>query len=471
MWPIWKRCQLSCSSESGVVLITTLLLMVLLLCLGISGLALSRTDVMIARNLLSGVQTLWVARAGTETGKDWLETRAAVSLLPVTIGPAVVANGSFTVEVATLDNGLYRLTSVAHGPEGSRRVIEEIVHVPDFVPLGVVTSDGDGLHPDFNDLSGGNGRRIPSFNIDARNHTSEGLLSSDCESIAPFAATRASAQSDVLTSFAQLQREIVVRANAFCLANGGSTTEGTCTPGLSWVRGTGVLPRFHTDSCTATDPLCFVHLDLAQAALRATAFPPHLFLPAPPQDRGPFIPTVTTTTPLVKLLTTNEQNRLRTALDDAVARIMAQPSTSTLRLSASVTAGTHTYGTADAPKITVVDEGVTALEINGGATVTGVGILFVPRVVSLRNATLNWRGLVLIVGAGDLRVESSTACGTLTGAVVIRDDAALDRKFDLDLVEATSLCTPFTVNYSCEATMRALALLGQTVSWTERFDG
>jgi len=49
--------------------------------------------------------------------------------------------------------------------------------------------------------------------------------------------------------------------------------------------------------------------------------------------------------------------------------------------------------------------------------------------------------------------------------------AGEDCKFDLDLVEATTDCSPFTVNYSCEATTRALALLAQTVSWTEKLDG
>jgi hypothetical protein len=55
--------------------------------------------------------------------------------------------------------------------------------------------------------------------------------------------------------------------------------------------------------------------------------------------------------------------------------------------------------------------------------------------------------------------------------VLIRDDARLDRKFDLDLATGTGGCTPFAVNYSCETTTRALALLAQTVSWTEKFDG
>jgi hypothetical protein len=459
------------ASQSGVVLLTTRILMLLLLFIGVSGLALSRTDILIARNLLSGVQTLWVARAGTEVGRNWLETRFSPVGLPVLIGPVTLANGTYSVEASALDNGVYRFISTGQGPEGSRRVIEEIVQVPDFVPTGVVTNDGDGLHPDFDDHGGGTGRRIPSFSVDARNHDSDGSLSSDCPAAVPFVTTQAAAQTDLLAAITTLKREIVTRANTFCLASGNSTSDGTCTPGLSWVRGSASLPRFHTASCDTTDPTCFVNLDLAQAALRATALPPASSLPVPPQNRGPFAPTATTSAPVVKLLSTGEQTRLRTALDTISQRIAALPSTNSLRITSSITSGTHTYGTPDAPKVTVIEDGAPAIEISGGATVNGVGILFVPRVVELKNATLNWHGLVFIIGGGDLRVENAAACGQINGSIVIRDDATLDRKFDLDLVEATADCSPFTVNYSCEATTRALALLAQTVSWTEKLDG
>ena len=85
------------ASQSGVVLITTLVLMLLLLFIGVSGLALSRTDILIARNLLSGVQTLWVARAGTEVGSNWLVSRVSPVGLAGAVGPvAPVATGGLT---------------------------------------------------------------------------------------------------------------------------------------------------------------------------------------------------------------------------------------------------------------------------------------------------------------------------------------------------------------------------------------
>jgi len=458
-------------SEAGVVLITTLFLMTLLLVIAAAGLALSRTDLMIARNLLSGTQALWLARSGTEMGKNWLETNLTTSPLPITLGPAVLANGTYTVEVAALGSGVYQLTATGLGPEGSRRVVEERVRLPDFSPSGVITNEGDGLHPDFDDRRGGIGRRIPDFTIDGRNHTPDGTLSVLCPALASFATTQIAAQNDIIAAANMLRHELVTRANTFCLADGSSTGAGVCTPGLSWIRGVGALPRFTSDPCVATASACYLNLDLSAAALRATALPPGLNLPSPPQNRGPMAPTVTGSMPFVRTLTTPEQTRLHTALDDMERRGGELPPEKTLRITASLTSGTHTYGTTATPKVTQIEDGTGALEISGGAIINGVGILLIPRILQLRNATLNWQGIILITGDGDLRVEDPAACGQILGAVIIRDDPAPDRKFDLDLVERNGSCSPLAVNYSCEAVTRALTILMQTVSWIEKFNG
>jgi hypothetical protein len=135
--------------ETGVVLITTLLLMTLLLAVAVGALFLSRTDLMISRNLFVSTQALWLARSGTEMGKHWLKENLAGETLPVTLGPAELAGSTYTVGIAALGNGGYQVTASGVGVEGARRVVEEIVRVPDFTPDGVITSDGDGLHPDF----------------------------------------------------------------------------------------------------------------------------------------------------------------------------------------------------------------------------------------------------------------------------------------------------------------------------------
>jgi hypothetical protein len=115
-----------------------------------------------------------------------------------------------------------------------------------------------------------------------------------------------------------------------------------------------------------------------------------------------------------------------------------------------------------------VAEGVGAIDLDGGVSIDGVGVLLIPRVVRLGNATLNWQGIVVIEGAGDLRIEDASACGQVLGAVVVHDDATLDRKLDLDIVQRGG-CSPFAINYSCEAVTRALTTLMHTVSWIEKY--
>lgn len=451
-------------SEAGVVLITTLLLMTLLLAVGVSGLSLSRSDLLVSHNFLAGSQALWLARAGTETGKNWLETNLSDAALPVTLGPTELDTGSYSVTVTALGNHVYQLTSVGTGPDDSRRVVEEVVRLPDFSPAGVVTSDGDGLHPDFDDMTGGVGRRIPDFTVDARNHALDGTLSSLCPAVAPFAVTQTGAQNDLTGAVSTLKRELVTRANAFCQLD-GSDAAGTCTPGLFWVRGSGSLPRFQTGACVLTDPSCFLRVDLSSAALRALANPPEANLPPTPENRGPF---TTEALPFTQTLSAPEQTRLQTALNDLNQRIAELPEESISHISASVHSGYYEYGSLSKPAIVRIDEGAEAIDFDGGVVISGLGVLLIPRVVRLGNATLNWKGLIVIEGAGDLRAEDARACGQVLGAVVVRDDAVLDRKLDLDVVQRGG-CSPFAINYSCEAVTRALTALMRTVSWIEKY--
>lgn len=460
------------SSEAGFVLIPVLLLTTLLFLLNMSTLSSTGTDLRTTRNRQSGIETLWIARAGAEIGKNWLEQNLLTTPLPVTLGPAPFGNGTYTVDIEDSGNNTYRVTALANGLEGSQQEVEEIVRLPHLPPLGVILNEGDGLHPDFYEVgSGGTGRRIPAFTIDGRNHALDGTLASTCPAIAPYAVTQATARADLLTAWYVLKREIVTRANAYCQADGGSTGGGVCTPGLSWIRGGGALPRLTNGACVATDPSCFMNLDLSAAALRATAQPPEDHLPPPPRDRGPFAPTASATLPFARLLTASEQSTVHAALDEVLQRIAEMPTEEKRTITSSPTSGTHTYGTLEQPRLTVLEDGSDALDISGGAVVNGAGILLIPRVLHLRQATLNWQGLVVIVGDGDLRASAPAVCGQIVGGVVLRDDAAGDRKLDLDMVQDTGGCSPFAVNYSCEAVTRALALLMRTDSRLEKFDG
>lgn len=464
------------SSEAGFVLIPVLLFTTLLFLLNMSTLSSTSTDLRTTRNRQSGIETLWIARAAVAIGENWLERNLLTTPLPVTLGPTPFGNGSYTVTIEALENNAYRVTALANGREGSQQEVEEIVRLPNLPPLGVILNEGDGLHPDFHDPSGGTanggtGRRIPAFTIDGRNHAPDGTLSAMCPTIAPYAVTQPTAQADLLAAVYILKREVVTRANASCQADGGSTGGGVCTPGLSWIRGSEALPRLTNDACVATDPSCFTNLDLSAAALRATVQPPAEHPPPPPYDRGPFAPAVSAPLPFARLLTTSEQATVHATLDEVLQRIAEIPEEQKLTISTSIPTGTHTYGTPEQPRLTVIEDGSGALDISGGAVLNGAGILLIPRVVHMREATMNWQGLVVIVGDGDLRASDPAACGQVVGAVVLRDDSAGDRKLDLNVVQHTGSCSPFAVNYSCEAVTRALALLMRTDSRIEKFDG
>ncbi len=454
-------------SEKGVVLITTLLLIILLMVVGMSSLGLSHSDLLVSRNLWTGTQALWLARAGVAIGKNWIESHLPGAAFPVSLGPTTLGSGSYAVTIQSLGSGAYRVTATGSGPDDSRRVVEETIRLPDLAPSGVISIDGDGLHPDFDDGGGGTGRRIPDFSVDGRNHALDGTLSTTCSTISPFAVVQTAAQNDLTNTANILKREIVTRANSFCQSNGGNAA-GPCTPGLFWVRGSATASRFQTDACTTSTASCFLNLDLSAASLRATGLPISTHLPTAPDNRGPFVPT-TSATPFARLLTTTEQTRLQTALSDLLQRVGEMPDTKLSHISSSLHAGAYTYGSTSEPAVVQVDSEASALDIDSGAVINGIGVLLIPRTVRLGNATLNWKGLVVISGAGDLRVEDEAACGQVLGAVLVHDDVALDRKLDLDKVKKTGFCSPFTINYSCEAVTRALTTLMRTVSWVEKY--
>lgn len=451
-------------SEDGFVFLSTLLLLTLLIPLSLTAFARLQTDLQISRNLLSSLQAFWIARAGAAVGRDWLARNLGQLPLPFTLDPRGFASGTYAVTIDRLENGNYVVTSTGDGPHGSRHVVEETIHVPAFVPVGAVTSDGDGLHPDFDDDSGGTGHRIPDFSIDGRNHTPAGVVSSACPAVSPFAATQRGALSDLISRLNRLKREIVQRANSFCQAS-GANAGGRCTPGLFWIRGTDVLPRFTSGTCTAADPRCFINLDLSAATLRASANPPELHTPAAPDNRGPFGPGIV---PFVRMMSPGERTRLQDALLDMIRRSNVLPTDKVAYVRSDIRGGSHTYGTLDEPKVTFVEEDRNALDIDGRAVVRGAGVLIISRVVRLQRATLDWQGIVFIVDNGDLQVADADACGQINGAVVIRDNAAPDRKFDLDVTRPNGSCAPFAVNYSCEAVNRALSLLMRTEALIEK---
>ncbi len=459
-------------SERGVILLTTLILLTLLAAIGSSRTILSRVDLFISHNLRSGVQAFWLAQAGAEVGKNWLEANLPGETFPITLGPQALGEGTYTVQIEELDARRYRITATGVGAEASRRVVEEVVALPPFTPGGAVTSLGVGLQPDFTDPTTSparSGHRIPDLSIDGRNHALAGDLSARCPDIAPFAVSQIQARTDLISAQHSLKQRIVTRANLFCRADGDSTASGVCTPGLAWVRGPALLPRFDSLRCQLEEPTCFLHLDLSAAALRATAQPAHVHLPTAPNDRGPFTPS-SALTPFASLLSDEERRQLQTALAEIQQQIAGLEPEQVLEISQHLEHDSYTYGTAAQPRVTQIQAGSSSLRMENDARVTGAGILIVPRVVLLDNVTFQWQGIVVIMGEGALRAVGPNVCGQILGAVLVQDNGSPGQKLDFARVQRSSACTPLAVNYSCAAVVRALMLLHRTVSWTERFD-
>jgi hypothetical protein len=122
--------------ERGFVLVTVLMGATLLVALGSSGLILSRTDLQITSNFLTGTQTLYVAEAGINHAwgvldeGGYFEKIYAQGELVLLDGIGFGA-GKYTVTAAALGDGTdpktMRLTSVAQGPANARRTIEALL--------------------------------------------------------------------------------------------------------------------------------------------------------------------------------------------------------------------------------------------------------------------------------------------------------------------------------------------------------
>ncbi len=494
--------------DRGIALPMTLLIMAALLALGSAGLMSGRMDLMLSQNVVRSTKALWIAGAGSEMGKNWLEANLGMAPLSVSMGPSAFADGEYTVTVdrytPNVSNGRYRIVSIGVGPDNSRKVVEEVVRIPNPLALqAVINIDGDGTHPDFDDGSGGTGRRIPDFSVDGRDHNLTGTsLSNTCPNVSPFAGTEGNVPTDITEAADDLKCDIVKRANAFCNEDGSGSG---CTPGLYWVRGSDPTPRYTDDhNCDVANPDCCRNLDLSAPELRATAVldqsvnPPLVAIPPAPDNRGPFFPK-DANNPLVKLMNAAEVDQLRQVINEIQTYADMVAAKHKIALTGDLDGSdytenydpstqTYTLGSLSDPKIVEVQE---QLDVKNGVVVNGVGILVVPEKLRIRDATFNWTGIVLVLEDGDLRVDKGDACGSINGAVILQDDQGNDPKLDVDKVGSEAPlpprclpplnptgpstadppfdASPFSFNYSCGAIERALVRTLKTVSWTEQF--
>lgn len=469
------------ANERGVILVISLLILALLIGAGVGAIVSMQTDFRTSGNLKTGAQALYIADAGVERGKHWLNANLDSGPFPTTVNESFGA-GSYSVTISNPSSGQYKIISTGSGPNNSQKVIQAIMKQPGFNPLAAINIDGDGTHADFNDGSGGTGSKIPSFNIDGRDHSADGTsLVSGGDPVSPFAGTESGVNTDITSAEDSLKSRIVKRANA-CPG-----PDGCETAGMQFVQDLNLTDK--ASDCPGTQ--CYKNLDLSDARLRATARnpgPPITYTtPASPDNRGPFAP-ITTDDPLVKQLTATESSQLQQSIRDIIDLSNASPASKKNCISGDLIGGSHTFGTASSPMITYIGDPCSDnptytaggrgadLEVKSGATVNGAGILIVPRRLRLRDATFNWSGIVLVLEDGDFRVgnggSGDNSCGAINGAVILQDDTGNDTKLDIDKVSGTGCSSPnkpFSVNFSRAAINNSLKLLLKQVSWVDRF--
>ncbi|HEY3770375.1 MAG TPA: hypothetical protein VGN44_17005 [Candidatus Angelobacter sp.] len=400
--------------------------------------------------------------------------------------PSCDANGMQTV---------YMLTSLAataqtNTPTASRKMLSAEIVAPSIRPAGTVTLGATTVAPVLSNSAG-----IPSIGLDGRPHKLDGTLSTSasCSAIAPLATDTAAGTAQLEQSLNLVRKGVVTQANAACAADGTGLNGNACTAGLWWVRGTDAIPRFTTTNdsstststgtssasssddsssgsgkggpgdssggshgghhhhpagvpdpsgaCDSTDHACFTNLNLSAPELFATS-----------AVTGEHIPTVTLPSDGAAPFTGGEGNQSDTtiyqpgsaaivnngikAINNFVTASMSDPN----YLTVSAAGLAPSYGTSTNPAIVAVTDQTLALQ--GGASLSGYGILIIPSALEITNASLNWNGIVVIQSATGHVTLNSGAAGFINGALLIQPGAALN------LQNST---TAFRLTYSCDA--------------------
>jgi hypothetical protein len=403
----------------------------------------------------------------------------AEQLTPGTANPSCDANGMQTV---------YMLSSLAAtaqtgGPNGSHKLLRLEVVAPSIRPPGVITMGAqtttDPVTLSTTPLLGGSS--IPATAIDGRVHKLDGTLALGadgtpattvgCSSVAPLGADGATGTAQIEAALNVVRKNIVTSANNSCHADGTPTPQSACTPGLWWVRGTDINPRFATTSGGAgggrsaddehhdghdhhRDPLgvgdtlacdpstlsCYTNLDLGAPELMAAAATPGLHTPVvtlPADGTAPFTGAdgnqadESVYQPASPKLVGNSIN----VVNNLVSTSTGQPNyyeVSAANLAAS-------YGTSTTPALVKITDPV--LNIQGGAPLSGYGVLVVRDGLEI-NGSLNWNGIVVINSPSGHVTINSGATGFINGALLVQPGAAINLQ---------NTTTPFKLTYSCEA--------------------
>jgi hypothetical protein len=380
--------------------------------------------------------------------------------------PSCDANGMQSV---------YMLTALGVTPglgeAAARRLLRFEVVAPAIRPAGAVTVSGPGswLSP-APVLSGGG---IPATTIDGRAHNMNGSLAAGnrCSSVAALATDSNRLTHELERALNALRLSIVQAANQSCNPDGSSIGTNFCTPGLWWVRGTDVAPRFDTTgpapaatpapspnaghnwngvngsiaamlSCPSSTPNCYATLNLASPELMAVSASAAPHIPAvmlSPNGGAPFIG--------------NPGNQIDPALYQPASQRVLGDEIAALNLLLGATANQQNYfavtsanlqlnyGSMDKPAIVVIGDPSLKLQ---NAALSGYGVLVVPNDLEISNSTLQWTGIVLVKSSGQLLVGSGGG-GFINGALMLQPGSSLN------LQTSGPGANAFRITYSCDA--------------------
>jgi hypothetical protein len=402
----------------------------------------------------------------------------AEQLTPGTANPSCDANGMQTVYMLSS----LAATAQAGGPNGSHKLLRLEVVAPSIRPPGVITmgaqSTTDPVTLSTTPLLGGSS--IPATAIDGRVHKLDGTLAlgadgtpattAGCSPVAPLGADGATGTAQIEAALNVVRKNIVTSANNSCHSDG--TPQSACTPGLWWVRGTDVNPRFATTSggagggrsnddehhdghdhqrdplgvgdtstCDPTTASCYTNLDLSAPELMATY----------PATSGLHIPVVTLPADGTAPFTGADGNQADESVYqpaspklvgnsiNVVNNLVSSSTSQPNYYEVSSTSLAGSYGTKDSPALVVFTDSLLSLQ---GTALRGFGVLVIRNGSLEISGPLNWNGIVVVNSPSGHVTINSGAKGFINGALLVQPGAAINLQ---------NTTTSFNLTYSCEA--------------------
>src|SRR2546427_7980250 len=151
-------------AQTGVILVTTLLLLILLTGVALTSLATLGVNLSQSQNLVSTKQAFQLADAGIQYAEKYLNQHQPLwttyaSSTPQTLIPSTTLTGlgTFTVSVQDGGNGSLQVTSTGTASNNAQAVITGLVVLGPYVPEDAVTVDQDLTISGNATLAGSNG--------------------------------------------------------------------------------------------------------------------------------------------------------------------------------------------------------------------------------------------------------------------------------------------------------------------------